>query len=160
MMKFAMEPEPFSTPLQRQTPKESFVKSVVIPGSIVLAIILLGAGSGWYLSQGGAGIPGVGQQANKAAPGADVSLSGKEVGLDDAKTFRDNATGTLEDGGLEEDGTHHLVRDGGPSQTVYMTSSVVDLDQFIGKKVEVWGETIDGKKAGWLMDVGKIKVIE
>lgn len=159
MMKFDMDPVPFSTPLQRQTPKENFLKSVVIPGSIVLVIILAGAGTGWYLSQGGAGVPLVGQQVNKA-PGADVSLSGKEVGLDDTKTFRDNATGKLEDGGLEEDGTHHLVRDGGPSQTVYLTSSVVDLDQFIGKKVEVWGETIDGKKAGWLMDVGKIKVLE
>ena len=32
----------------------------------------------------------------------------------------------------------------------------------IGKlrKVQVWGNSLSGKKAGWLMDVGKVKVVE
>ena len=80
--------------------------------------------------------------------------------MDDVKTFRDRAEGTLKEGGIDSEGTHHLERPGGTSQSVYLTSSVVDLDQFIDKKVEVWGETIGAKKAGWLMDVGKIKILE
>jgi hypothetical protein len=66
----------------------------------------------------------------------------------------------LEEGGIDGEGTHHLVRDGGPSKSVYLTSTVIDLDSFAGKKVKVWGETISARKAGWLMDVGKIKIIE
>ena len=27
-------------------------------------------------------------------------------------------------------------------------------------EVQIWGETFKGQKAGWLMDVGRIKVIE
>jgi hypothetical protein len=30
----------------------------------------------------------------------------------------------------------------------------------VGKKVQVWGETFKGQKAGWLMDVGRIKALE
>ena len=85
---------------------------------------------------------------------------GNIVGSTDEKTFKDTATGILRSGGLNGDGTHKLIREGGPSQTVYLTSSVVDLDQFVGKKVQVWGETNKGQKAAWLMDVGRIKIIE
>lgn len=53
-----------------------------------------------------------------------------------------------------------MVRGIGPSQYAYLTSTVIDLSAFTGKKVQVWGQTIAGKKAGWLMDVGKVKVIE
>lgn len=81
-----------------------------------------------------------------------------EVGIKDAKTFRDSVSGTLEKGGIEGEGTHHLVRTGGESQWVYLTSSVVDLDQFVGKKVKVYGETFAGKSAGWLMDVGRVEL--
>ncbi len=66
----------------------------------------------------------------------------------------------MEEGGIDGEGTYHLVRDGGPTKNVYMSSTVIDLGQFKGKKVQVWGQTISGKKAGWLMDVGKIKVLE
>jgi len=53
-----------------------------------------------------------------------------------------------------------LIRPGGDSQNVYLTSTVIDLESFVGKKVEVWGETIGAREAGWLMDVGKVKVTE
>ncbi len=85
---------------------------------------------------------------------------GKEVGSSDTKTFKDTAIGVIEKGGLNGEGTHKLIREGGPSQTAYLTSSVIDLDQFIGKKVQVWGETFKAQKAGWFMDVGRVKVIE
>ena len=83
-----------------------------------------------------------------------------EVGSTDTKTFRDTAQGVLEAGGLNGEGTHKLIREGGPSKTAYLISSVVDLDQFVGKKVQVWGETVKGQKAGWLMDVGRLKILE
>jgi hypothetical protein len=34
------------------------------------------------------------------------------------------------------------------------------LDSFVGKKVEVSGQTLAAEHAGWLMDVGRIKVIQ
>ena len=83
----------------------------------------------------------------------------KVIGSPDTKTFRDAAEGVLEVGGINGEGTHRLVRSGGESQTVYLTSSILDLNQFVGKKVRVWGETFSAKKAGWLMDVGKIEVL-
>lgn len=134
-------------------------KSVLLPSLLILAVILVGSGTGWLLAKKGTGISIGGNNIAKA-PGAEVSSGGKVVGLDDTATFRDSATGKLEEGGISGDGTHHLVRDGGPSQNVYLTSSVIDLDQYMGKTVEVWGETIGAKSAGWLMDVGKIKILD
>lgn len=84
-----------------------------------------------------------------------------EFGLLDAEeTFKDNAIGVLKEGGIDGEGTHHLEREGGPSQNVYLTSSAVDLSQLIGRKVQVWGETFATQKAGWFMDVVKVKVLE
>jgi len=86
--------------------------------------------------------------------------SATEVGSTNTATYRDTAIGVVEAGGLNGEGTHKLVRDGGPSQTVYLISSVIDLDQYVGKKVELWGLTLDAVKAPWLMDVGRLKLLE
>jgi len=95
------------------------------------------------------------------APKSVASKPGaKQAGISDEATFKDSAEGTLEEGGVAGEGTHHLTRDGGVSQTVYLTSTVVNLDDFVGKKVKVFGQTISAKKAGWLMDVGLVKVSE
>lgn len=83
----------------------------------------------------------------------------KEVGSTD-KSFKDTATGVVRIGGLNGEGTHSLERDGGPSQTVYLISSVVDLSEFDGKKVEIWGATMRAAKVPWLMDVGRVKLTE
>ena len=85
---------------------------------------------------------------------------GEEVGSTDTKTFKDEAEGTIEDGGVNGEGTHKLIRTGGASQTAALTSSVIDLDEFVGQKVHIWGESFGSTKAAWLMDVGRIKVIE
>lgn len=114
-------------------------------------VVLAGVLVGWLIA-------GRGQVASVAIP--EVKTGAKEAGLTDKTTFRDSAEGILKPGGINGEGTHHLVREGGPSQYVYLTSTVVDLESFSGKKVQVWGETISARKAGWLMDVGKIKVIE
>jgi len=77
-----------------------------------------------------------------------------------AKEFKDSATGTIEKGNINGEGTHILNREGGATQRAALTSSVVDLDLFAGKKVEVKGETNKSNKAAWLMDVGSIKILE
>jgi len=115
-------------------------------------VVILGVGAGWLIS--GRGKVGSGT----AVPGAKSSI--KEAGLADEKTFTDTAEGVLEEGGINGEGTYHLTRPGGEDQTVYLTSTVVDLKPFVGKKVQIWGQTLSARKAGWLMDVGKIKVVE
>jgi len=81
------------------------------------------------------------------------------VGSTDSTTFKDSAEGVIEKGGFEGEGSHKLIRDGGPSQTAYLVSSVVNLDEYMGKKVRVWGQTMTAKKVSWLMDVGKIELL-
>ena len=70
------------------------------------------------------------------------------VGSNDIKTFKDTASGTLKNGGINGEGQFHLVRTGGDSQNVYLTSSSVDLSVFVGKKIKVWGETQRAQYAG------------
>lgn len=77
-----------------------------------------------------------------------------------SKNFSDSAMGVIKAGGVNGEGTHTLIREGGVTQNAALTSSVVDLDLFIDKKVEVKGETNDSNKAGWFMDVGSIKILE
>lgn len=84
---------------------------------------------------------------------------GAVFGVPDEKTFKDQTQGVLIMGGLEGEGSHTLLRPGGVSQNVYLTSSVVDLDQFNNMEIRVWGETFKGQKAGWLMDVGRVEVL-
>ncbi len=77
-----------------------------------------------------------------------------------SQNFSDSAVGTIKAGGVNNEGTHTLLRDGGVTQNAALTSSVVDLDLFVGKKVQVSGETNDSNKVGWFMDVGSIKILE
>jgi len=125
----------------------------------VILIVALGITSGWGL---------VKLRAKRGTGGESVKLSlekgekverGKTYGRTD-QVFKDTATGVIQKNGIEGEGTHRLVREGGESQTAYLTSSVLDLDLFVGHKVQVWGETFAAQKAGWLMDAGKIKVLK
>ena len=123
---------------------------------LILGILLIFAGvaTGYMLSSRSS-------SSTTSSSGSLSSSGGKKVfGAPDAKAFTDQAEGTLEKGGIDGEGTHKLIRPGGDSQTVYLTSSVVDLDQFAGKKVKVWGQTFSAKKAAWLMDVGRVEVNE
>ena len=96
-----------------------------------------------------------------AGRNVEVVSTPTEVGVKDASTFKDTAIGTLtvNDGKVTTEGTNILVR-GDTSQNVYLTSSVIDLSKYVGKKVQIWGETYQGQKAGWLMDVGRLKVLQ
>jgi hypothetical protein len=121
---------------------------------VCVLVVLAGVSTAWFLS---GKLKGSQAGSGQKVPG--VKQTQTEAGIADEATFKDSAEGTLEEGGISGEGTHHLTREGGASQNVYLTSSVIDLESFVGKKVQVWGETISAKKAGWLMDVGKIKVI-
>ena len=117
---------------------------------VYFVLVLLGIATGYFLSHAST------KMATNQKPG--WVKTGKVAGISDTKTFKDSAVGTVAKGGLNGEGTHQLTRDGGPSQTVYLTSSAVDLDEYIGKKVKVWGQTMAAKKAAWLMDVGKVEL--
>ena len=95
-----------------------------------------------------------------SAPGEGSKVKKGEIYGRKDGVFKDTATGMLQAGGIDGEGTHHLLREGGESQTVYLFSSSLDLDLFIGRKVQVWGQTFAAQKAGWLMDVGRVKVLE
>jgi len=90
----------------------------------------------------------------------EIKKEEKAAGVVDKKIFKDKAEGILKEGGIDGEGNFHLERTGGPSQNVYLTSSTVDLSSYLGKKVRVYGQTFAGQKAGWLMDVGYIEVLE
>lgn len=167
-----MSQEPGAPSLQQavtfeETPLLKQVETKVEPpagkkwpmGMILGVVVIVGAGvgSGYVLVQRAGGVAGIKSAAEIAQTGVKV---GDVVGSADETVFKDNATGTLDRGGIDGEGSHQLVREGGASQTVYLTSSVVDLEQFVGRKVQVWGETFAAQKAGWLMDVGRVKVLE
>lgn len=119
-----------------------------------LVIVILGVVTGWFLS-------GNTLDTQKAAVNPGTKVTSNEAGIIDEGTFEgDTVEGILEEEGIGGEGTHHLVREGGVSKYVYLTSSVIDLQSFVGKKVMVWGQTLSAKKAGWLMDVAKVKIIE
>jgi hypothetical protein len=95
------------------------------------------------------------------AIGGEVEIvEGQTYGANDSDIFSDDVEGVLVKGGMEGEGSHHLIREGGPSRNVYLTSSILDLSKFENYKVKIWGETFSAQKAGWLMDVGKIQVIQ
>lgn len=120
-----------------------------------VVVAALGLGTGFALANfsksTGTNIP--------LLPKGTSAMKGKTFGSDDTKTFKDTAEGIVKEGGIEGEGQFHLERPGGESQNVYMTSSTVDLSQFIGTKIKVWGETQKAQTAGWLMDVGRVEVL-
>ena len=121
---------------------------------VVLIALAVGLGTGF-------GIDKIMKNYSLPLPSAtsgDSSVK-KTVGTVDKKKFPDKAEGMMREGGLDGEGSFHLERPGGESQYVYLTSSTVDLSEFVGKKVRVGGQTFQGQKAGWLMDVGYVEVL-
>ena len=117
------------------------------------AAVLLGVITGYVFStKGGAASTPLGTIGAPTAP------------QQDTKTFRDFAEGVIKvkpqpkDPGEYTEGTHLLQREG--AVPVALTSSVVDLSKYEGKKVKIFGETQKALKEGWLMDVGKVEEIK
>ena len=124
---------------------------------IILVAIFLGVGTGYGAS---AMTNGAGKTTTKDSSTADSGSTENSAGVKDEKTYPDKVEGTLAEGGFEGEGSFHLVRPGGESQNVYLTSTTVDLSKFLKKKVRVWGQTFGAAKAGWLMDVGYIEIVK
>lgn len=127
---------------------------------ICVAVVIAGALTGFgahqlkLKNQAGQAIEQVAIQEGDKIKNGDV------FGVQNKDVFADSATGYLEAGGVEGEGSHKLLREGGAVQTVALTSSVVDLDKLVGAEVKIYGETFKAEKAGWFMDVGRVEVIE
>lgn len=142
----------------------SNAKSNSVGAGIVLIILvvvaILGTGTGYLLGQAKNGSPIAGILPGSMTGNGASAMVGKTYGSDDIKTYKDTTEGVLKNGGVDGEGQYHLVRPGGDSQNVYLTSSTVDLSSFINHKIKVWGQTQAAQKAGWLMDVGRVQVLQ
>lgn len=134
------------------------LKKNLIPAAAIVVIILAGIGSGYVLANRRSTGP---TTETELTGGAKAIQGPDEVGIKDEEVFRDTAQGRIKVNDNEKvlEGSHILIRPGGESQTANLTSSVLDLNQFVDKCVQVWGETFASQEAGWLMDVGRVKVL-
>ncbi len=136
-----------------QNLKNAFTPKVLV---ILALVIIVGIISGFMVSGK--------SSSNTSTSGLGSILSGSStpkgtiIGSNDTQTFKDTAEGVLKEGGIDGEGAFHLVRPGGDSQNVYLTSSIVDLSKYVGQKIKVWGQTQKAQVAGWLMDVGRIEI--
>lgn len=121
----------------------------------MVAAVVLGVGTGYGLASSGAKSP----QSGGLLPNSQIQTAAQK----DTTTFKDFAEGVIQPKPSPKSGTadysegaYILVRVN--EVPVALTSSVVDLSQYKGKKVKVYGETQKALKEGWLMDVGKVDV--
>ena len=147
--------QPQSSAPLRAVPDKTIL-SKILPYFVVVVIVALGIGTGLVASS---------VQKTKAQDKQAKSIAEEELSPQQqesfAQTFRDEAEGIIEkndDFDTYAQGPWKLIRTGGESQTAYLTSSVMDLDEYIGKKVKVYGETFGSGQVSWLMDVGKVEV--
>jgi|SRR5581483_9104640 len=132
---------------------------IITPKYLIVLVILLivGAAVGYFITKQqntsvNATLPTAGSSNSAAIKKGDV------FGANDTSAFKDTAEGQLEPGGVGDEGQYHLVRPGGQSQYVYLTSSTVDLSKLVGRQIKVWGATQKAQNVGWLMEVGKVEV--
>jgi hypothetical protein len=149
------KPQPSSQPVMQpfSDKKQGVSGGKVVFTLIIILLVGVGVGYGASLVSAKTGTSIVPSSLNPNAP-----TKGKIYGNGDPSVFKDTAEGVLKNGGIDGEGQYHLVRPGGDSQSVYLTSSDVDLSQFINQKIKVWGQTQSAQHAGWLMDVGKVQV--
>lgn len=120
---------------------------------LVAIVVLAGVGTGFAIANSS------GTSGQSSSPNGESSTKGaKTAGMLEKDVDYDETEGKLVKEGINGEGTHHLEREGGVSQNVYLTSSTINLDEYEGKTVKVWGITFAAQKAGWLMDVAKLEV--
>ncbi len=145
------------TSLLRKVPQRANLTAKFLPIFIIFVVIAAGIFSGLVLSSR----KKIAAETQKAAL-SEETLTGEQKQSFN-QTFRDETEGVVEKNDKLDkyaQGTHRLIRPGGESQTAYLTSSVLDLDEYMGKKVKVFGETFGSSQVGWLMDVGKVEVVD
>jgi hypothetical protein len=133
--------------------RSAFTPKVV---TLLIVVVVVGIISGYLISGKNTVIGG---KTSGGLLNTSSISKGTIVGSNDTATFKDTVQGILKEGGIDGEGVFHLVRPGGDSQNVYLTSSSVDLSKFINKNIKVWGQTQKAQHAGWLMDVGRIEVL-
>lgn len=128
----------------------------------IATVVILGLGTGYVVAAVTKSPTVLPLESSTTGTGTEAQgiKVGQVFGSKDASAFKDSAEGVLLPGGTDSEGSHHLVRPGGASQNVYLTSSILELKLFENAKVKVYGETFQARKAGWLMDVGRVEVIE
>lgn len=138
----------------REAPKSSKLQKIV-PFIVLIVLISAGIFSGLVLSS---------RAKNKVIQQSSI-LDETKMNPEQKKSVqvvtRDSAEGTIQKNDDFEEtaqGQWKLIRPGGDSQTAYLTSSFMDLEQYVSKKVKVYGETLGSDKVGWLMDVAKVEV--
>ncbi|HWA52081.1 MAG TPA: hypothetical protein VG895_03445 [Patescibacteria group bacterium] len=134
--------------------KSSNIMPMMIGGAII--IIIVGLAVGFLVSKKNAKTP------NPNTKNSSVTVSPTEAGITDVSKYDSNKmpTGILMTGGIKGEGTYHLDSGNGPQHMVYLNSITVDMSQFVGKKVKVWGDTLSAHYAPWLMDVVRIQVVQ
>lgn len=155
-----IKPLDFSTATQTNT--NSMKKLPIATIVVLLFAVFAGVGTGYgfnKIGKSGSAALGTAGPIQQVATTGNIK-DGDVFGSADESTFKDSAEGYIKAGGIEGEGSHQLVRPGGETQTVYLTSSVTDMDKFVGMEVKVWGETFKGQKAGWLMDVGRVQILK
>src|SRR5258708_445786 len=123
---------------------------------IFFGAVILGILSGFGLSRNSS----ISSQSTATVANLSNASKGTIIGSNDTKTFKNQAEGIVKKGGIDGEGAYHLVRPGGESQNVYLTSSSVDLNALLDRKIKVWGQTQKARSAGWLMDVGRVEILE
>jgi len=144
---------PTHQPVVKKLPEESN-KPLYI--SLTVVIVLLGLLTGWLIAQI---TTGNARAVATETPNTEKVTTSENI-QNESDQFPLIGEGTLEDGGNEGDGTHKLIRTG--DGNVYLLSTVLSLDSFVGKKVQVWGKTLTAtnESTGWLVDVTKVKLLE
>ncbi|HSV95061.1 MAG TPA: hypothetical protein VLH94_03770 [Spirochaetia bacterium] len=148
-------PSSFTVETPPKMKRKSFIPVIIV--FLIVAVAGFYTGSWLKAKNSGTIVSAELTGIQSAIPETGVKV-GDIFGSPDEKSFKDPATGVIDKGGFNGEGSHKLVRAGGVSQTVYLTSSTIDLDLLIGHQVTIWGETFKGQKVGWLMDVGRAKV--
>jgi hypothetical protein len=132
--------------IDTQNPKRMFL-------GIVGLAVFLGIFTGYILST-----------KNSSTGASPLAVGNAKSAEQDSRTFKDFAEGTIKlkplpsDSNEYTEGTHLLIRQN--AVPVALTSSVVDLSKYEGKKVKVYGETQKALKEGWLMDIGKVEEVK
>ena len=122
--------------------------------AVIVFALIAGIGTGYSLASSGTT-----KSTNKLISTNETPQAPQQ----DTQTFKDFEVGKIQKkpepkkGQDYSEGTHYLIRDNG-KVPVALTSSVVDLSQYEGKNVKVYGETQKALKEGWLMDIGKVEV--
>lgn len=123
----------------------------------LIGSLILGSATGYILATKKSG--------GTASKLIEATTQQPKTASQDTKTFKDFAEGVIKikpkskSASDYSEGTHILERTDN-STPVTLTSSAVDLSQYEGKKVKVYGETQKALQSGWLMDVGRVEEIK